>query len=131
MLSRVGSTSATPTLRVSDAPVAGDAIARRSISARMRSMTNVVSPKRSAPFILGVPGVKFIWYDAMNKSLRANQTGPDTLLEDRTDVHRTSMTIGGAPTAIFTDFELVWTEAATFDGEVSENLFYAPVSCLK
>ena len=79
----------------------------------------------------GVPGVNFIWYDTANKALRANQTGPDTLLKDRTDVHRSSMTFGGPPTAIFTDFELVWTEAATFDGEVSENLFYAPVSCLK
>ncbi len=79
----------------------------------------------------GVPGVNFIWYDAMNKALRANQTGPDTLLKDRVGVQRTSMTLGGAPTAIFTDFELVWTETAMFDGAVSENLFYAPVSCLK
>ncbi len=79
----------------------------------------------------GVPGVNFLWYDTANKALRANQTGPDTLLKDRTDVHRTSMTFGGMPTAIYTDFELVWTEAAMFDGAVSESLFYAPVSCLK
>ncbi len=79
----------------------------------------------------GVPGINFVWYDAKNKALRANETGPDTLLKDRTDIHRSSITFGGVPTAIFTDMELVWTEAATFDGAVSENLFYAPVSCLK
>lgn len=79
----------------------------------------------------GVPGINFLWFDSVNQAIRANETGPDTLLKDRMDIHRSSITLGGAPTMIFTQFDLVWTEGATFDGSMSESLYYAEVSCLK
>lgn len=80
---------------------------------------------------MGVSGMNFIWYDATVKALRANQTGPDTLLKDHSDIRRSSITFGGLPTAIFTQFDLVFTEGTTLgDGSMTETLNYAEVDCL-
>lgn len=80
----------------------------------------------------GVPGLNFLWYDAETRLLRANQTGPDAMLKDRPNVRRAAVAFSSKPTAVFTTFDLVWTENTTLgDGSMTETLFYSDVVCVR
>ena len=39
----------------------------------------------------GVPVIDFLWFDSANQAIRANETGPDTLLKDCMDIRRSSI----------------------------------------
>jgi hypothetical protein len=80
----------------------------------------------------GISGLNFLWYDAAARVLRANQTGPDSILGNRMNIRQAAIAFSGAPVAVFASFDLAWTEETTLmDGSTTESLFYAELSCVR
>jgi hypothetical protein len=77
------------------------------------------------------PGLNFLWFDTKQKVLRAFNGSADKLLP-----MRTTTSVGAVltqSTAIFANFDVVWTENATQNPmpTVPSVLYASQINCLK
>jgi hypothetical protein len=77
------------------------------------------------------PGLDFLWFDTKQKVLRAFNGSADKLLPARTTTSVAAVLTQS--TAIFANFDVVWTENATQNpmSTVPAQLFAGQMSCLK